>query len=130
MKVIIAAFLLMISPFSVAMDNVVPNKLIQMILDSEELEPYWHADIKDRNPLNILHRYVGTSKGISKFGKDVILIKTPNGTPYFEINAFSIKNGLWHVEVSYKIEGIVARFTAKHLQNRTWQLISAIVVEK
>ena len=130
MKVFIAVFLLMISSISVAMDNVVPNKLIQMIIDSEELELYWHADIKDRIPLNILHRHVGTSKGISKFGKDVILIKTPNGMPYLEINNFSIKNGLWHVEVSYKVEGIVASFTAKHLQNRSWQLMSAIVVEK
>ena len=130
MKVIIAALLLMISPFTMTMDNVVPNKLIQVILDSEELEPYWHPDMKDRVPLNILQKYVGSTKGISKFGKDVLLIKSPNGTSYFEINSSSLENGLWHVEISYKVEGVVASFVAKQMQNRTWQLLSATVVEK
>jgi hypothetical protein len=130
MKVIIAALLLMISPFTMTMDNVIPNKLIQVILDSEELEPYWHPDMKDRVPLNILQKYVGSTKGVSKFGKDVLLIKSPNGTPYFEINSFSLENGLWHVEISYKVEGVVASFVAKQMQNRTWQLLSATVVEK
>ena len=130
MKVIIAALLLMISPFTMTMYNVVPNKLIQVILDSEELEPYWHPDMKDRVPLNILQKYVGSTKGISKFGKDVLLIKSPNGTSYFEINSSSLENGLWHVEISYKVEGVVAGFVAKQMQNRTWQLLSATVVEK
>ena len=112
------------------LDNVVPNKLIQVILDSEELEPYWHPDMKDRVPLNILQKYVGSTKGISKFGKDVLLIKSPNGTSYFEINSSSLENGLWHVEISYKVEGVVASFVAKQMQNRTWQLLSATVVEK
>jgi hypothetical protein len=130
MKAFIAALLLIISSSSVAMDNVVPNKLIQLILDSEELEPYWHVDIKGRVPLNILHKYVGTSTGISKFGKNIILIKSPNELPYFEINNFSIKSGLWHVRVSYSVEGIIGKFTAKQLPNGMWQLMSAKVVEK
>ena len=129
MKACIAAFLFIVSTFSVAMDNVVPNKLIQLILDSKKLEPFWHSDIKGRIPLNILHSYVGTSNGINKFGKDVVLIKSPNGLPYFEIDDFSIKNGLWHVKISYKVEGIVGRFTAKQLPNEMWQLMSANVVE-
>lgn len=130
MKACIATFLFIVSLFSVAMDNVVPNKLIQLILNSEKLEPFWHSDIEGRVPLNILQSYVGTSKGIKKFDKDVILIKSPNGSPYFEIDHFSIKNGVWHVKVSYKIEGIVAWFTARQLPNKTWQLMSAKVVEQ
>ena len=130
MKAFIAALLLIMSSSSVAMDNVVPNKLIQLILDSEELEPYWHVDIKGRVPLNILHNYVGTSTGISKFGKNVILIKSPNELPYFEINNFSIKSDLWHVKVSYSVEGVIGKFTAKQLPNGMWQLMTAKVVEK
>jgi len=128
-KACIAAFIFLVSSYSLAADGVVPNKLIQLILDSDKLEPFWHSDLKGRVPLNIIHNNVGSANGISKFGKDVVLISSPNSSPYFEIDGFSIKNDIWHVKVSYKIEGVIGRFTAKKLPNGTWTLVSARVVE-
>ena len=61
MKKTITLLLLVLSTFCYAADNVVPNKLVQLIIDSDELSPYWREDTPDRVPLKIVQQNIGSS---------------------------------------------------------------------
>jgi len=129
MRALIAIILLSLSTVSLAIDNVVPNKLLQLIIDSDELDLYLHPEAKDRVPLIILHKHIGTSEGVKKHGKNVILVKEPGNFPYLEITNFFIKDGMWHILIAYPIEGVSGEFKAQILPNKQWELLSASVVE-
>lgn len=129
MRYLTAIILLLISTVNVAKDNVVPNKLVQLIIDSKELNQYWHPEAKERVPLKIIHKYIGTSDGITKHGKNIVLIKKPDNSPYFEITSFSLSDGVWHISVAYPIEGVSGEFKAQMLPDRQWKLVSVSVVE-
>ena len=129
MRYLLATIILIISTSSVAMDNVVPNKLVQMIIDSKELSQFWHPEAEGRVPLRIIHKNIGTSEGIKMHGENIVLIKKPDNSPYFEITNFTLSEGVWHLSVAYPVEGVSGEFKAKMLPNRQWKLISTSVVE-
>ncbi len=129
MKNIIALLLLALSPLCSAMENVIPNKLVQLMIDSEALSPYWHPKNPERVPLKIIQRHIGNPEGITKFGKNIVLADKAGGFPYFEITGFSISENIWLVSVAYPVEGVTGKFRAEKLPDGKWKLLSASVVE-
>lgn len=129
MKYLTTILLLLFSPLIMATDNVVPDNLIQLIINHSSLDQYWHPEQKDRVPLNVLHKHIEAEAELTKFEQNIVLINQSGTKPYFEIVDFLIENEQWTIKVQYSVEGITVVFVGKIQSNGQWRLISGNIVE-
>lgn len=129
MKTITAIILLILSTISFAKGNIIPNNLVQLIIDSKELNQYWHPEQKNRVPLTVLNKHIEKKAELSKFGQSVDLISQPSTKPYFEIVDVLIDNEQWTIKVQYAVEGITGIFVGKMQFNGQWILTSVNIIE-
>jgi hypothetical protein len=99
------------------------QKILQLIIDSKQLEKYYHTDVlPERVPLRIINNnLINTNIRLVKFGRDVIFIEQDNNEPYLLFSAINIETDSAHVVFEYPPEGIkgLANLTKK---NGNWEI--------
>lgn len=99
-----------------AADNTLYEISVQKLIDSKELDGYWHLDtFSDRVPLKlgIPAEAAGKITHLKKFGQPVTIVTEGNDNADFIISKIHATNGAMEIHYRYIPEGIhgVASFT-------------------
>lgn len=119
---------------AVALSPEVRTKLLQQTLDIDKLAPFWHSNLKDRDPLRVVATdVVPPGAKLSMFGNPVTLV--PRATalsdkkPYFEFARVTSSATKTTIEFNYPVEGVVGK-TVFEKHGDDWRLVEKEVAER
>ncbi len=117
---------------SLCKENEVITRLVQKVIDYNELQKYFHLKDSSRLPLMILKDkpLLKNLLGLKKGGQEVLLIDREDivGLNYIEFHTLLIENDSAYINMTYPIEGI--KIILNYKKNKcTWDLYKSSIVE-
>ena len=110
--------------------------LIQMTIDLDELQPYFHVDeVEGRSPLIIFNDgMVPPTLELTKFGEAVQFMTTAelffyNKTAFLDFERFDITPSQADIELKYSVEGLTITLSFEKKEG-TWRVRSKQLVER
>ena len=89
------------------MENNVSAQVIQLILDSNEIQQYLHPDAKNRLPVLVAtNNLIPTHIVVKKFEKPVLFSHQTPTKPHFEIITFKDSGDFIEFFIRYDVEGV------------------------
>lgn len=110
------------------------ERAIQVVIDHEPLQQYFHSEVKGRVPLVILRSGITEDIGLEKFGQPVRVLSLDEIAregirAYIEFDEMSFRRDSGRVSLRYAVEGIYV--TAElGLQDSQWRVTSFRLVER
>lgn len=91
----------------ISMENDISVKVIQSILDHNEIQQYLHPDIENRLPIRVLtNNFFSPATTITKFDEPVLFLAEMPTEPYFEITKFEHSGDYIEFTIRYEVEGV------------------------
>jgi len=115
------------------------ERIIQLVIDAPQLEPYYHAEeAPNRTPLYLVEgRSVHTGLHLQKFGRAVQVLSRDElsfqGRPYFDITQLIVQGDAAEVHFAYPVEGVTGQAWLRRSPGAggtDWTLESMNVAEK
>lgn len=95
------------------MENNVSEQVIQLILDSNEIQQYLHPDTKNRIPVRVAtNNLIPNHIVVKKFDKPVLFSQQTPTEPHFEIVTFKDSGDFIEFFIRYDVEGVRISGTA------------------
>lgn len=118
---------------AVALAPDVLTKLLQQTLDIDTLAPFWHSNLKGRDPLRVARENVPNGAKLTMFGNPVKLVSRATALgdkqPYFEFARITSSATKTTIEFSYPVEGVVGK-TVFEKHGNDWRLVEKDVAER
>ena len=112
------------------------ERIIQLVIDAPQLEPYYHADeAPNRTPLYLVEgRSVHTGLHLQKFGRPVQVLSRDElsfqGRPYFDVTQLIVQGDAAEVHFAYPVEGVTGQAWLRRSGGGDWTLDSMNLTEK
>lgn len=91
----------------ISMDNEISAKVIQSILEHNEIQQYLHPDIENRLPIRVVtNNLIPAHLTIQKFDKPVLFLSAAPTEPHLEIVTFKHKGDFIEFFIRYDVEGV------------------------
>lgn len=106
-----------------------PAKVLQLILDHEEVQQYLHPDVENRVPIQIsTNNLIPDNISINKFDKPVEFASKAQQGPHFEIIRYEQSKDSVEFIIRYDVEGLSVSGNAV-IEGTAVQLMDLDVIE-
>ena len=91
----------------ISMRNDISAKVIQLILDNNEIQQYLHPDAENRLPVRVVtNNLIPANIAIKKFDKPVLFLTEISREPHLEIVTFKYSGDSIEFFIRYDVEGV------------------------
>lgn len=101
------------------MENDISAKVIQLILDHNEIQQYLHPDAENRLPVRVVtNNFIPANITIRKFDNPVLFLTEISREPHLEIVTFKYSGDSIEFFIRYDVEGVSINGKASIEENK------------
>jgi len=111
--------------------QLVPQSVVEVIINNSRLAKFFHPEVSDRVPLVLSDNLLATGLILTKFGQPVQIIpdREIGARPHLRFVRYELKGSEANVEIEYEVEGVHATFTLVKMSGSSWKVKGLKLVE-